>query len=107
MANIANEPWMDPAKNAAVGVMEGTTVKPVMIIDPTSGGPTSGGSQSVWDRIPGNSIDFTYYTGAVAGNPSGNTDNLQSAVYSTGGTTQFTQTFTYDATDRVESVVCS
>lgn len=58
---------------------------------------------NVWSKIPGNSVEFTYYTGVVAGNPSGN-KNIQTAVYKTGAATIATETFTYDAADDVLTV---
>ena len=114
MANLAKEPWMDPLKNAVTEAMEGTTVKPVMMIDPATGDPVAGGGggggataanqeKEIWDRIVGNSIEFTYYTTIVANNPSGN-KNVATAVYKDGGVTQFTQTFAYDASDDVLSI---
>lgn len=57
-----------------------------------------------WDSIPGNVITFTYYTGIAAGNPSGNTSNVQTAVYSNGLGTVYTKTYTYDAGDKVLTV---
>jgi hypothetical protein len=57
-----------------------------------------------WTTIPGNSIEFNYYAGVAAGNPSGSTDNIETAVYKQGITTVFTQTFTYNADDNVLSI---
>lgn len=116
MANLANEPWMDSAKNAVTKAMEGTTVKPVMLIDPVTGDPTTGGGGGsataanqeieIWDKIPGNSIVFTYYAGVEAGNPSGN-KNVKIADYQTAAVSQFTQTFAYDADDDVISITAA
>ena len=39
---------------------------------------------SAWDITSGNSIEFTYYTGIEAGNPSGTTTNVKTKVYKRG-----------------------
>ena len=107
MAVYANEPWKNPANNAVTGATNGSKVQPIMIIDPATGLPTTGsgggGGSTDWDKIVGNSIEFTYYTSVVANNPSGN-KNVATAIYKTGATTMFTQTFVYDATDDVLSI---
>jgi len=58
-----------------------------------------------FDMIPGNNIDITYYTGVNAGNPSGNTNNIYTIVYSTGATVVATKTLSYNAADNVISVI--
>ena len=106
MANYTKEPWMNPVNNTVVEAMNGHTVQPVMTIDPATGLPAIGGGGSGstdWDKIIGNSIEFTYYTTVVANNPSGN-KNVATAIYKTGVSTIFTQTFVYDATDDVLSI---
>ena len=50
-----------------------------------------------WTNVVGNSIEYSYYTGAAAGNPSGDTNNVETAKYYTGATLMFTQTFSYNA----------
>lgn len=60
----------------------------------------------VWSTIPGNSEEYTYYTGIVAGNPSGN-KNVQTVVFKTGVTTIATQTYTWDSDDDVLSITAS
>ncbi len=65
---------------------------------------TSLTSRETWQYQTGNSLAFTYYSGVVTGNPSGNT-NVESIAYMTGVTTVFTQTFTYDANDNVLTLV--
>lgn len=57
-----------------------------------------------WATIPSNSVAYTYYSGVVAGNPSGNV-NLETAAYSNGGGVVYTQTFFYDLNDNVISIV--
>jgi hypothetical protein len=64
-------------------------------------------SYEVWDAIPGNSKEFTYYSGEVAGNPSGNTDNIQTIVYKTGVSTILTRTFTYNSSDNILTITAS
>jgi len=65
-------------------------------------------TRDAWDTIPGNSITYAYYAGVVPGqNPSGNTNNVETATYADGGGTVFTQTFTYDVNDNVLTIVCS
>ena len=89
--------------------MNKTQIQAVMTVYPATGLPVSssdgsGGNlqvKGVWDRIPGNSIEFTYYTGAAAGNPSGSTSNIETATYKDDGVTSFTQTFTYDGNDNI------
>ena len=54
-----------------------------------------------WDKIAGNSIQYSYYTGVAAGNPSGNENNLKSIIHKTGATTVFTITYSYDINNRV------
>lgn len=51
--------------------------------------------------IPGNSREFVYYTGIESGNPSGSVDNVKTIVYKKGGVTVATQSFFYDASNRV------
>jgi hypothetical protein len=58
-----------------------------------------------FDMIPGNNIDITYYPGIDAGNPSGNTNNIYTIVYSTGMTVIATKTLSYNAADNVISVI--
>jgi hypothetical protein len=58
-----------------------------------------------WTNITGNSVNYTYYTGVAAGNPSGDTNNVETAEYFTGATLVFTQTFIYNANNNVTSVV--
>jgi hypothetical protein len=60
--------------------------------------------KEVWATIPGNSVAYTYYSGVVAGNPSGNA-NLETAAYSNAGGVVYTQTFTYDVNDNVINIV--
>lgn len=59
-----------------------------------------------WDKIIGNSLIMSYYTGIEAGNPTGNA-NIKQMVYKRGVTTIVTTTYSYDATDKVISVVAS
>lgn len=60
-----------------------------------------------WTVIVGNSVAYNYYAGVAAGNPSGNTNNIETAVFSDTTGVVFTQTFTYDANDNVLSIVVS
>jgi hypothetical protein len=57
-----------------------------------------------WTSVSGNSIEYAYYSGVAAGNPSGNTSNVETATYKTGVSTIFTQTFAYNAADLVISI---
>jgi hypothetical protein len=58
-----------------------------------------------FDMIPGNNINITYYPGVDTGNPSGNTNNIYTIVYSTGMTVVATKTLSYNAADNVISVI--
>jgi hypothetical protein len=58
-----------------------------------------------FDMIPGNNVDITYYPGIDAGNPSGNTNNIYTIVYTTGMTVVATKTLSYNAADNVISVI--
>ena len=58
-----------------------------------------------FDMIPGNNINITYYPGIDGGNPSGNTNNIYTIVYSTGATVVATKTLSYNAADNVISVI--
>jgi hypothetical protein len=58
-----------------------------------------------FDMIPGNNIDITYYPGVDAGNPTGNTNNIYTIVYSTGATVVATKTLSYNNADNVISVI--
>jgi len=60
----------------------------------------------LFDEVPGNSKEFTYYSGVVVGNPSGN-KNVNTIVYKTGVTTMWTKTFTYDSADDVLTITTS
>ena len=51
--------------------------------------------------IPGNSREFVYYAGIEAGNPSGSTENVKTITYKKGSIVEATQTYTYDALNRV------
>ena len=64
-------------------------------------------NKDAWLTIPTNSVAYSYYAGVAAGNPSGNTNNIETAVFSDAGGVVFTQTFTYDANDNVLSIVVS
>ncbi len=57
-----------------------------------------------WTSIVGQSIVYTYYTGAAPGNPSGDTNNVETAEFYAGATIIFTQTFTYDANNNCTSI---
>jgi hypothetical protein len=58
-----------------------------------------------FDMIPGNNIDITYYPGVDGGNPTGNTNNIYTIVYSTGATIVATKTLSYNNADNVISVI--
>ena len=59
-----------------------------------------------FDMIPGNNIDITYYPGVPdIGNPSGNSNNIYTIVYSTGMTVIATKTLSYNFADNVISVI--
>jgi len=60
-----------------------------------------------WALIPNNSVEYNYYIGVAPGNPSGSTDNVETAVYKTGATTVFTQTFEYNAANNVVKITVS
>lgn len=63
------------------------------------------GELANFDMIPGNNINITYYTGIDTGNPSGNTNNIYTIVYTTGATVIATKTLSYNAADNVISVI--
>lgn len=56
-----------------------------------------------WEYNAGNIVEFTYYGGISADNPSGKA-NLATKVFKTGATTVLTQTFSYNATDNVVKI---
>jgi hypothetical protein len=58
-----------------------------------------------WTLVAGNSIEYTYYTGIAAGNPSGSTSNVETIVYKQGATTIITQTISYNASDLAISII--
>ena len=60
-----------------------------------------------WNTVAGNIATLSYYSGVVAGNPSGTTTNVETSVYSDGGGTVFTNTFTYDAADNILTITTS
>lgn len=60
-----------------------------------------------WTTVIGNSIEYTYYAGVEAGNPTGATTNVKTIAYKTGITTIFTQTIAYNAADSVISIITS
>lgn len=60
-----------------------------------------------WTTIPGNIITMTYYAAGVSGNPGTSLNNAETAVYSNGSGTVFTQTFTYDANNNILTVTVS
>jgi hypothetical protein len=60
---------------------------------------------SNWSSVIGNTITYSYYTGIEIGNPSGNTNNVETAEYSDGTGLIYTQTFTYDSSDNVLTIV--
>ena len=62
--------------------------------------------RSVWTCIPGNSIEYAYYSGVEAGNPSGN-KNLKTATYKKGTDTVFTVTYTWDSSDDILTETCN
>jgi len=62
---------------------------------------------STWDTTVGNTKTFTYYAGAGPGHPAATTTEVQTIVYSDGGGVVFTQTFTYDASNNVLTIVVS
>lgn len=62
-------------------------------------------SNDIWQNIPNRSIEFTYYTGIEAGNPSGTTTNVKTAILKDGVTTVITKTYTYDVADSVLTIV--
>ena len=59
------------------------------------------------DNKVGITRTITYYTGVVAGNPSGTTTNVATIVYTNSTSTLLTQTFTYNATDGLITLVNS
>lgn len=63
------------------------------------------GELANFDMIPGNNINITYYPGIDGGNPSGNTNNIYTIVYTTGATVIATKTLSYNAADNVISVI--
>lgn len=58
-----------------------------------------------WTLTAGNSIEYNYYTGVAAGNPSGSTSNVETIVYKQGITTIITQTISYNGSDLVISII--
>lgn len=57
-----------------------------------------------FDMVSGNNVSITYYPGIDTGNPSGNTNNIWTIVYSTGATVIATKTLSYNADDNIISV---
>lgn len=58
-----------------------------------------------WTSVVGNNIVYTYYTGVAPGNPSGDTNNVETAEFFTGATLVFTQTFAYNASNNCISII--
>lgn len=58
-----------------------------------------------WTVISGNNVVYTYYTGIVVGNPSGDTNNVETAEFYEGASLIFTQTFIYDANNNCTSII--
>lgn len=57
-----------------------------------------------WEFRPDTITTYQYYTGVVAGNPSGNTNNIHKIIYATTPTNiVLVQTFSYDINDKVIS----
>ncbi len=55
-----------------------------------------------WTNTPGNSIEYTYYTGIEPGNPSGTAGNIKSITYKDGNNAVvLTITYEYDVNDNV------
>jgi len=69
---------------------------------------TSQLERQFWISLPQKSIEYTYYTGVEANNPSGN-KNIKTAEYidETSGTTIFSQTFHWDSDDDVVKILTS
>ena len=59
-----------------------------------------------WDKYIGNTMEFVYYSVVEAGNPSGN-GNLKQILYKKAGSTVLTNTYTYDANDRVKLITAT
>lgn len=60
-----------------------------------------------WTVTIGNSIEYTYYAGVEAGNPSGTVTNIKTVVYKQGVTTMWTETIAYNAADLIISTTTS
>jgi len=58
-----------------------------------------------WEFLKGNEKLFTYYTGIVAGNPSGNTSNIETIRFRNATLTYITQTLTYDINDNILNII--
>jgi hypothetical protein len=58
-----------------------------------------------WTSVVGNNIVYTYYTGVAPGNPSGDTNNVETAKFFAGATLQFTQTFAYNGSNNCISII--
>ncbi len=54
--------------------------------------------RQAWTKIPGNSTEYTYYSGTETNNPSGNA-NIKEIVYKKNGVTIFTQQYSWDTND--------
>ena len=72
------------------------------IVDVTNAGEIKVINFAKYNQV-GYSKEIAYYSGVVAGNPSGN-KNVESIAYKNGALTEITKTFTYDANDDVLTI---
>jgi hypothetical protein len=59
-----------------------------------------------WERTPGQSLVFTYYTGATVSNPSGDA-NVHTISYYEGTNLKMVQTYSYNASNAILSIIAS
>jgi len=99
---------VDTGVNTAIPrVASETTLETVRALIATTNSTLLSGvsvvSTDLYNQV-GYSQTISYYTGVVAGNPSGN-KNVSTIVYADGVTPVLTKTFTYDALDDVLTII--
>lgn len=54
--------------------------------------------RQAWTKIVGNTVEYTYYSGVEAGNPSG-TENIKEIIYKKHDVIIFTQLYSWNESD--------
>jgi hypothetical protein len=117
IGDIAGAPVSDPLvlpaeQNATVTYLTTNFFKGYTIADLAVDTVNVDIARNTWETIKNESNDavFTasYYSGAPAGNPSGNTNNMETLIISSAAlATSATKTFTWDASDNLLTITYS